>query len=449
MFCTGCSSCNACFGPSTSQCYRPIFNWGYNGIVVFQCTSPCRACWGTANNQCYLCDTSTILDQNNICQTGCTYPYIASNTIYPKGCVLPCTSSQYVLWDYTCTDSCNLPLVQGTSSGVKICQYPCSLSSNLYLYWDGSCQPSCPYHSRNENGYLFCDACQSGYYMYDNTSCFSFCYTHFKQTTIGGSNFCTYPCSNSNPYLYQDGTCLSTCADTCIQSVEGNYHFCGSCSAISVSPQVKTLSTSLQVINGVVKMFSGVMSMVNSANPATIFLSVLSDMLIYLRYLEINYPSKLQYVLDNEDAFSINVIPAMPEQLSEKFTTYNLPGKFGQYQLSSSFAVNFWQSGLSILITIIAIVFSALFELITKKCGRIHSVFRRIKETLKWNFTLLLLISHFDEVTFFSSFEFRTFRGVSTWQDLSFAFAVLMNLILIFSCNKNDCCHSVPQKKSN
>ena len=437
--CTGCSSCNACYGPLKSQCYRPNFNWSYNGTVIFQCTSPCRACWGTANNQCYVCDTSTVLDQSNTCQSGCTYPYISSSTSYPKGCILPCSSDHFILWNYTCTSSCDLPLVKATTSGVSICQYPCSLSSNSYLYWNGSCLPTCPYYSRNESGYLFCDACQPGDYMYDNTSCFSFCYAHFNKKTIGGSKFCTYPCNNSSPFLYQDGTCLSSCTNTCIKSIEGNYHFCSNCSATvtsSISLPIKTLSTSLQVINGITKIFSGVMSAVNSANPATIFMSVLSDMLIYLRYLEINYPSKLQYVLDNEDAFSINVIPAMPDQLSAKFTTYNLPGKFGQYQLSSSFAVNFWQSGLSILITIIVLVFSGLFELITKKCGKLQSIFRRIKETLKWNFTLLLLVSHFDEVTFFSSFEFRTYRAASTWQNLSFALAALMNLTLIIIVTK-------------
>ena len=220
--------CRNCYGPNPNQCYSPTFGGSYyDGNQVKLCPSTCRMCSGSSSNQCTLCNQNWYLDSGNICSSnGCTSPLVSFGPSGAATCLQPCSSGNFLLYDNTCVSACDPPLVLGLAlPSAQTCESPCGQTANQYLYWDGSCQPACPYYSRTNSGYYFCDACQPGYYMYSNKTCSSLCYPAFKQRTQGGSKFCDYPC-DSTLYLYQDGSCLSTCYDVFDRKVEGNFRFC-------------------------------------------------------------------------------------------------------------------------------------------------------------------------------------------------------------------------------
>ena len=217
--------CEQCYGPSASQCYSPWLNNYYNGNQVIACNPGCRQCIGSNSNQCNLCFGNSILRVDNSCGPYCINPKISFGVPGAYTCILSCLSNQFMLYDNTCVNSCDPPLVEGPQMQSRTCESPCGQTANQYLYWDGTCQPACPYYSRTNYGYYFCDACQPGYYMYSNKTCSSLCYPAFTQRTQGGSKFCDYPC-NDDLYLYQNGSCLSTCYDVFDHKVEGSFRFC-------------------------------------------------------------------------------------------------------------------------------------------------------------------------------------------------------------------------------
>ena len=222
------TNCFSCFGASTNQCYKPSFEVSFDGTNLFTCSasSNCRNCYSTASNACYLCAHNYALTVGGTCTSSCPSGYTAYGDATAAACFPTCTSSQFLLYNETCVNSCDAPLVSGTNTEGKTCSYPCGLPSNTYLAWNGSCLSSCPYYQRIENYYQFCDVCQPGYYMYDNGTCLSSCYSSFTPSTIGGSMFCKYPCASASNYLYQNGSCIASCQTAFISYTEGSFKFC-------------------------------------------------------------------------------------------------------------------------------------------------------------------------------------------------------------------------------
>ena len=206
--CLPCQSrCEECYGPSDSECYLPWFSNYYDGNQIAACEPGCQQCSGPNSNQCYQCYGSLIITLNARCADSCTSPNQPFGLPRAYMCILPCTTDHFILYNDTCVSSCDPPLLVRSQTQIQTCESPCGQTVNQHLYWDGTCQPTCPYYSRTNGGYYFCDACQPGYYMYSNKTCSSLCYPAFTQRTQGGSKFCDYPC-NDALYLYQNGSCL-------------------------------------------------------------------------------------------------------------------------------------------------------------------------------------------------------------------------------------------------
>ena len=208
------ASCFSCFGPLSTQCYRPYFEIGYDGSQYYQCTSGthCRNCLKTGYNQCFLCQQGYYLDQNNLCVTSCPSPTTIVGSLVGAICISSCpSSSPFILWNNTCVSSCDPPLVAVSTTLGSFCGSSCGQSSS-FLYWNSSCLPRCPspHYQRKENNFLYCDACQPGYYFYENGACLSSCYIQFKALTIANSIFCIFPCKYYE-YLYQNATCSEDC----------------------------------------------------------------------------------------------------------------------------------------------------------------------------------------------------------------------------------------------
>ena len=222
--CVNCpTSSYMCTADDSTGYYRPTWGYYFDGTGYSLCSSDCALCTGPAPNNCLRCN-SKVLDYDGTCQTGCTYPYNAVGSGIVRGCQAPCQVGEfYYTWNSACLSSCDAPLQPNTEALISVCNYPCAAGE--YLFWSGGCSSQCPYYSRTQNGYKFCDACQPDYFMYANTSCYSSCYNLFSVSVTGGSKFCNFPCP-SGSYLYPNGACSTTCSTPIAPRSESTYLFC-------------------------------------------------------------------------------------------------------------------------------------------------------------------------------------------------------------------------------
>ena len=189
------------------------------------CSSQCPYYSRTENwyNFCDACQPGYFMYANASCYPSCYTLFSVSVTGGSKFCNFPCSSGSYLYPNRICKMTCSIPIIPRSESTYLFCDYPCLI--NQVLYWNGSCLPSCKYVARTENLYKFCDACANGYYMYENNTCYSTCYTLFSAVTIGGSKFCNFPCLPGS-YLYPNTACSTTCSTPITPRTESTYLFC-------------------------------------------------------------------------------------------------------------------------------------------------------------------------------------------------------------------------------
>ena len=379
--CKNCDpACPGCFGGANTQCFIPVWYGSFDGTITFTCSSGCKNCFGPAADQCINClAPNDVVDENNVCQSGCTAPYVEYGDASSHICLLPCQANEYRLWNDTCASSCDAPLVPTLDISGNSCSYPCGVSINSFLLRDGTCSSVCPppHYVRNENNYLFCDLCQPGYFLYD------------------------------------DGTCgaLTPSDMTEMKHITKIQHTLG---------QLLSLSALIAI-------FLNVATPTASAYPV-----IIVNMLQYLKYIEIAYPSKLQYMLDSSIDLSFNIFVGLSENMRIHVPNYPVPGRFARYDTPSSFLVNFGNSGLSLLSLLIAVLLVMILEYMTPKYKKLHGVIKNIRQALKWNYCLVLFLPYFKDIVVFTSLELRTAHWRASLSVLSFLLCICMNLITTF-----------------
>ena len=105
-------------------------------------------------------------------------------------------------------------------------------------------------------------------------------------------------------------------------------------------------------INIVAKLFT----LLNPLDLPAFYMNVLINTLDYLKYLEIKYPPRPEYILDCEEDISFDVIPDMAQGLQGYFSEVSLPKKFEQHGLPSSFIVNSWGSLVTLTVVLVSVV---------------------------------------------------------------------------------------------
>jgi len=361
------SNCQICFSDGATDCARCKWLKSDWGSGCRSCTANCEICAGSGVHQCTVCATTHALHPDGSCVTNCPTGTMTASSGGYNVCIPECPVGQLLYWNYTCGESCDLPLQAIT----KTCQYPCDQENGEYLYWNGRCESNCPYSIRNETWYFFCDACPEGYWSYQNTSCFPACQQYFSQTSQGGSKFCNFPCA-TNEFLYQDGTCHSTCKPFYTQRIEqGMFNFCdypcqtgswlnqeGKCSSLS--------NTTQEVLKGTQKASAAITqasSLLTSGSAITVSASVAGRIFFNIKFLNISYSEELQDALKewSPSFISEGITPDIPDSTMRKIPQRNIPLMFSQYDddISSSFLVNYYESlGMLILALFIVMLFS-------------------------------------------------------------------------------------------
>jgi hypothetical protein len=214
-------SCQDCSGSSSAQCYQCAAGYSFVDGKCIKCTGNCDECSGNGAKNCLLCDSGYTLDFDGSCNKKSTCnssPYVikSNKDSAISICSAACSNGQYMYWNFTC-GTCDSGLTKKTVSGVKRCTYPCT--STQYLLEDGTCTDVCDYSARTEDGYNFCtkaDPCDTGY-IYEDGTCDADCPAPYQLVQGGVDNstmYCNEPCPTGAFYTGEvDGS--PVCTDTC------------------------------------------------------------------------------------------------------------------------------------------------------------------------------------------------------------------------------------------
>ena len=422
------------------------------------------------------CNNNEFLDWKDACRTSCSTPLVSSTVKGISVCNKPCDDDEFLDWNKDCIDSCPSPLVSSTSNEVATCKKPCD--NNQYLNWENSCQTTClsPLVSSISNGVNLCKKpCDDDEFLYMDGSCSATCPSPFKKSSSLDVDLCQPPCANSQ-FLYPDGSCSSKCPTPLVTSTPSDgikrcsspcpslaaYYYsanktCGSvCSSPSVVQKVEfiqicsvisepTLSTTDKKSVDQVKSTTdaagstasvGVVtsSLLSSQSSGAITLVSLIKMLEYIRYMKINYPPKVEYMMSmqNDESISLTIDVDLPESIEKKFPDYPLPGNFEKYNLVSNFMVNYWEELFTLVIVLLVLAVSMLLALKAKDVKYIGTYSTKLRDIIKWNFFLIIFCGNVDTIGVFSSLEFRTTHFNSFVSVFGTLLCIFVNLIVIY-----------------
>jgi len=402
--CKAChSSCAFCGGPTEYDCYKCIGSYALYDGKCSPCNPACFDCFGPNVNQCNSCTSGNYIYPDHTCSSTC--PAERQGSSGHNYCKSTCKSSQYMLANDTCVDSCDSPMIKQSSLIGNLCLNPCD-DPNLYIYYNGSCSSTCD--------------------------------TPFVSKATSLYKTCNLPCPQAQNYYYKTtGQCKSTCdfgyqvekvppVLYCVSIFNQNFSVADIHSAQQTA---STLAAGGQATGTAMK----AMSSMNSGSPSFAFLIGLSQMIQFIKYINITYPPKVQLLLlaQGSNPMSLSFGIDMPSVLQKRFQNHTLPLVFERYQVGSNFLVNYWNSLISLSLILFVIFLLAITTVCTKKYKTINFVSSKLLSIFKWDLLLMLFCSSIGDLTFYSYLDFQSNKFDSAASVTSFLFALGFNICFI------------------
>ena len=229
---------------------------------------------------------------------------------------------------------------------------------------------------------------------------------------------------------------MACTSSTSCQSCQPGYSLIGSTCNSLTQPEItqtKAIAAVQQAFGTAADSCAKAISAIKYANPVSLCLAVLIDMVVFLRYVNISYPPKLQLMFDSADDLSISFIPNIPNQLANAFPSLTLPDNFQKYSFPSAFFVNFWQPEIALLVLTLVLLVVCVLEKCTKKCAKtMHKICVKLKGVLKWNYAITLLLGYSGQILFFASFDFATNELSKLTSIFSFLLCCVLHLALVY-----------------
>jgi len=235
--CTDCHPyCISCYGGSASNCYQCKSGYSHVNGQCIPCYSTCSSCTGPDYNQCLDCMAGYFLYDGNQCVFPCNAPLIQTATTQtPGGCGQLCRSpcnipTEYMYWDGSCNVTCPFPLKKSITLGdIPTCSFPCA--DGQFLYINGKCAATCvlPLLPVEMNGQQFClsPCSKAGELLLWNSTCTTTCDFPLTHEFVDNVLYCRYPtCTVGTQYLYWDGSCSASCPSPLTPRSENGYLFC-------------------------------------------------------------------------------------------------------------------------------------------------------------------------------------------------------------------------------
>lgn len=290
-------------------------------------------------------------------------------------------------------------------------------------YFTGTAYASCPANcnlcngSNNNN----CLLCSVGYVLDYDYTCKTSCTSPYEPVGDGKTKTCKNPCTDPEYFTNAAELCpisSNTPSSTSTPIISNN-----------MNPLINIQKASDAILTS--GMFLSVVLGVDT--PVTNNLAGFIKMLPYIKFMKINYPPRLQYMLDHMDTsiLSLQIGFSMPKSQENKFGRHTLPENFEKYDLSSSFFVNYFTVFTTLLEVLMVILTLTALSLLVKKYNKTYELVQKIILIFRWNFFLLIFYTNFDQIILPTSLELRTLHLKSALDNFSFFMCLMINLAAI------------------
>ena len=302
-----------------------------------------------------------------------------------------------------------------------------------YIYSDSSCKMQCsyPYIPRNQTLAAYCDfRCASNQYLYPDGSCLSTCQAPaIKSQNLTNEWYCKGPCEDK--FYYPD---QKVCLTSCSENYDEDYSlFYKRCLLTKVSETIKSTIEVTNKAGTASRAITQVTTALSSGSPTGISTSVAGKIFSNIKYFNITYSVGLQEALLTWKSNFINLefMPDMPESIQNNIVSQPVPYMFEKYSIQSSFLWNFWNNLLLLVFLTLLFVSIKVIEYLIKLKTYQEKVI--IFRAMVQNFLISQLYSVYGDILFYSTIEYRSMDIHKGLTGLSFAFAILLTLIIISS----------------
>jgi len=329
---------------------------------------------------------------------------------------------------------------QSIWNGFKACFDACP--SGTYTWSNGTCTANCdsPFVKSNDGGVDTCDSpCTGSQVLSTAGRCVSSCAATEQITTYGDKKYCTHneaiptawECAWTSEYLSSDAlTCMNECdlTEEPYRSPYGNS--CKKC-LDNQFYNIETEKCERLIVPDTPATGPSSSSSSSSSNSKVSFFTLVK-MLHYIRYLDIEFPPRLQRLAvdPHRTPLSLRFGFRLPQKTQAKFTRYPLPVVFATYGLHSSFLVTYWLEFTCLMFTITTGVIFWIIEKICekKKFTTVKKICERIRVTAGFNFFLILVATGIDDLVLSISLQFKSMRADNVADGFSCFMAVFFLL---------------------
>ena len=374
---------------SSSDCGVSLYDYSVYDIVGVQPhSSSSLTLRYTISNSGYASASYGIFKLNVLIRT--TTPYstlkICYNTRSQFGA--PCNAFGYAYNDKSgtarlCDSSCYRCFGPGPENCFG-CASGYSFNGTRCFLCDTTCA-SCNGPSNNQ-----CTRCKNGNFLQlDNNTCTSSCNKPYTEKSIGTFQVCSTPCQPFESLLYDRFTKEFSCQLKSLPST----------TIVSITQGLKITTT--VVVRTLLLLTPG--------SSVLLLWGCLSDMLKYIRYMDIGYSQKLLqiFAMSTLSEMIISAIPSLDDLVVSKFTDSPLPTRFQEYDEHSSFLANSWEWLCTLIFVAIIVAISTMLALLEKP-KFIQAAAIKVKEIFQWNYCISTFVTYYGNLVFNSSLEFLT-----------------------------------------
>jgi len=226
---------------------------------------------------------------------------------------------------------------------------------------------------------------------------------------------CLSPCKDELMYYYPfEKACYSTCQSPYTYYQVEKLRVCKFSVDIDLETvnQLKDASESIASQGNVASGGMKAAGALNSNSPSSALLAGLSSMLQYIRYMQIQYPPKVEtmFLISADEPLSISFDFDIPPSIDEKLADYPLPMAFDKYDIDSNFVRNLWDLIGSFLLSIFAIFGLMIVVKLFKKLPKIQLILKKFLKVAKWNIPAMMLCSSSGDIFFYAGLHVNVMR---------------------------------------
>jgi len=200
-------------------------------------------------------------------------------------------------------------------------------------------------------------------------------------------------------------------------------------------PIKSPLETVTEVAKGVFDSGSTASRIFTMGRSLSVGLGLIAKIIQNVRYLNVSYPEEALNAFESygTDLFELPI----PEMLYEPPEAKDLPNIYAKYDISPSFLENYWQTIMTIFISLLCIFIIRVMQYLTRNQSKEHIiqvVLSNIKQTAA-NFFIIQIYSNLDDVIFFFLLDASTTKSNSPSARLSLSTAVIflaVGILLVF-----------------